>query len=134
MPGAFEHDRNADDVIAPVAARLRFRLVITENARVLGTVKAFREGDISTAGRLVSASHTSLRDDFDVSTREIDRLVEIADSEHEVLGARITGGGFGGAVVALCRRPHAATIARRGIGSYRGLAERDGGVVLPRSA
>ena len=128
-----ESDLPTLDALPPTLAS-RARHVITENARVLGTVKAFREGDISTAGRLVSASHTSLRDDFDVSTREIDRLVEIADSEHEVLGARITGGGFGGAVVALCRRPHAATIARRVIESYRALTKRDGAVLLPRSA
>ena len=117
--------------LAPTLAR-RARHVITENARVLGTVRALRAGDISTAGRLVSASHTSLRDDFDVSTSEIDQLVDIAISEPEVLGARITGGGFGGAVVALCQRPHAATTARRVIESYRALTKRDGAVLLPR--
>ena len=117
----------------PLTLARRARHVITENARVRGTVKAFREGDILTAGRLVSTSHASLRDDFDVSTGEIDRLVEIAASENEVLGARITGGGFGGAVVALCRRPHAATIAQRVITSYREQTNRDGAVLLPRS-
>jgi galactokinase len=127
-----ESDLPTLDRLPSTLAR-RTRHVITENARVLGTVKAFREGDVSTAGKLVSASHTSLRDDFDVSTGEIDRLVELAASERDVLGARITGGGFGGAVVALCRRPHAATIAARVIEAYRALTKRDGAVLLPRS-
>jgi galactokinase len=109
----------------------RARHVITENARVLATVRAFREGDVARAGHLLSLSHQSLRDDFEVSTPDVDRLVQLADGEPDVFGARITGGGFGGAVVALCRRPHAASAAGRVIEHYRALTRCEGAVLLP---
>lgn len=112
----------------------RARHVITENARVLATVRAFRAGDAARAGRLVSLSHESLRDDFEVSTGEIDILVALAGAEPAVFGARITGGGFGGAVIALCRRPHAATAAAKVIKRYRELTQREGTVLLPATA
>jgi galactokinase len=80
----------------------RVRHVLSENQRVLDTVSAFRAGDLRKAGALFSASHASLRDDFEVSVPEIDRLIEIAGTVQGVYGVRLTGGGFGGAVVALC--------------------------------
>ncbi len=126
-----ESDLRRLDDLPPILAR-RARHVITENARVLATVSAFRAGDITAAGALLSASHASLRDDFEVSIDEIDRLVDLATAECDVLGARITGGGFGGAVVALCRRPHAAAVARRVIEAYRALTQRNGAVLLPQ--
>jgi galactokinase len=116
---------------APLGRRARH--VITENARVLATVRAFRQGDAASAGRLLSLSHESLRDDFEVSTPDVDRLVEIADAEPDVFGARITGGGFGGAVVALCRRPHAAAVAARVVERYRALTGCEGAALLPAS-
>jgi galactokinase len=119
--------------LPPTLAR-RARHVITENARVLATVRAFRNGDAARAGRLLSLSHVSLRDDFEVSTREVDLLVELADAEPDAFGARITGGGFGGAVVALCQRPHAPTIAARVIERYRALTQREGAALLPAPA
>jgi galactokinase len=126
-----ESDLPRLDQLPPTLAR-RARHVITENARVLATVTAFTELDIVAAGALVSASHASLRDDFEVSTSEIDRLVQLATAECDVLGARITGGGFGGAIVALCRKPHATAVARRVIESYRALTGRNGAVLLPQ--
>jgi len=119
--------------LPPPLAR-RARHVITENARVLATVRAFREGDAARAGHLVSLSHASLRDDFEVSTREVDLLVELANAEPDVLGARITGGGFGGAIVALCRRPHAAAIASKVAERYRALTQCAGTALLPALA
>lgn len=119
--------------LPPVLAR-RARHVITENGRVLATVRALREGDASVAGVLLSASHTSLRDDFEVSTSRIDLLVDLAVAEPAVLGARITGGGFGGAVVALCRRPYAAAAAQRVIDAYRSRTQCEGSVLLPRAS
>jgi galactokinase len=116
----------------PSTLARRARHVITENARVLKMVRAFRESDAVTAGALLSASHDSLRDDFEVSTRDIDCLVELACAESDVLGARITGGGFGGAVVALCQRPHTPVVARRVMDAYRSLTNRDGAVLFPR--
>jgi galactokinase len=75
--------------------------VVTENARVHGTVAALRAGDLETAGRLFDESHVSMRDDFEVSLPAIDRLARIAQSTPGVYGARLTGGGFGGSIVAL---------------------------------
>jgi galactokinase len=85
--------------------------VVSENARVLKAVDAIRQRNLVQLGRLVDASHASLRDDFDVSTAEIDAMVEIARAERGVLGARITGGGFGGAIVILTREGVARQVA-----------------------
>ena len=89
-------------VTDPVARR-RARHVVTENARVAAAASALARGDVATAGALMVESHTSLRDDFEVSTATLDRLVERLVSRPGVLGARLTGAGFGGCVVALCR-------------------------------
>ncbi len=82
----------------------RARHVITENHRVHGVAKALMSGDAQGAGVLLSQSHQSLRDDFAVSCEAVDRLVALAQEEEGVLGARMTGGGFGGCVIALVRR------------------------------
>ena len=95
----------------PLAHRVRH--VVAENARVLEAVAALEAGDVVRLGTLLDASHASLRDDYEVSLPEIDRLVEVVRAEPEVLGARLTGGGFGGAVVALVRRDAAAAVAER---------------------
>jgi galactokinase len=86
----------------PLARRARH--VVTENRRVLQGVEALRAGDLQTFGRLMVESHLSLKDDFEVSTPELDRLVE-ACLRHGAAGARLTGAGFGGAVVALVPEP-----------------------------
>ena len=70
---------------------------MTENARVLESVRALERGDLGELGRLMRASHDSLRDDYRVSTPELDALVE-ALVDAGALGARLTGAGFGGAV------------------------------------
>ena len=79
----------------------RARHVVTEDDRVLQAVAALRTGDLQRVGGLFDASHASMRDDFEVSLPEIDRLAEIARRTPGVYGARLTGGGFGGSVVAL---------------------------------
>jgi galactokinase len=76
---------------------------VTENARVEAAVAAMRAGDVFTLGALLDASHASLRDDFEVSTPTLDRLVAVAREHPAVLGARVTGGGFGGSVLLLVR-------------------------------
>ena len=81
--------------------RRRARHVVTENARVLAAVEALRSGDLTAVGRLMVESHESLRHDFEVTTSVLDRLVEALVATPGVLGARMTGGGFGGCVVAL---------------------------------
>lgn len=79
----------------------RARHAITENERVHMAVRAIESGDVVELGGLINASHDSLRDDFEVSLPAIDRLVDIARSLPRVLGARLTGGGFGGSVLVL---------------------------------
>ncbi|MGH9432240.1 MAG: galactokinase [Terriglobia bacterium] len=79
----------------------RARHVVTENQRVLRAVKALEAGDLEQFGTLMNLSHDSLRDDYEVSCRELDTLVELAWRQPGVLGARMTGGGFGGCTVNL---------------------------------
>jgi len=81
--------------------RKRCRHVITENERTQAFVQALRRSDLEKLGALLYEGHASLRDDFEVSVPEIDLIVEIARQTDGVLGARLTGGGFGGSVVIL---------------------------------
>jgi galactokinase len=80
----------------------RVRHVATENERVRGAVEALERGDLHALGALFAASHASLRDDYEVSTPELDTLVSHLRGTPGVHGARLTGAGFGGCVVALC--------------------------------
>jgi galactokinase len=89
----------------------RARHVVLENARVVSAVDALRGSDLSTFGGLMNASHASLRDDFEVSVRAIDRLVSAAQTAPYAYGARITGGGFGGSIVILTAVGHARAVA-----------------------
>lgn len=81
----------------------RFRHVVSEAARVGDAVAAAAQGELAAFGRLLDASHASLRDDYEVSSPELDRLVAIA-REAGAAGARLTGAGFGGCVVAVADR------------------------------
>jgi galactokinase len=84
--------------------------VTTENERTTAAAEALRRGDLTEFGRLMDASHRSLRDDYEASCREVDALVETVRSRTGVLGARMTGGGFGGSGVALVRREAVAAV------------------------
>ena len=90
------HEHQLSDV-----ERKRARHVVTENARVLDFANALQQDDRGAIGRLMAASHRSLRDDFEVSCRELDIMVELATQVEGTLGARMTGGGFGGCTVNL---------------------------------
>jgi galactokinase len=93
----------------------RGRHVVGEIARTIAAAEALRRGDYQALGPLMAASHDSLRDDFNVSCDELDLLVQIArdlGEEGGVIGARMTGGGFGGSTVTLCLADRAAAIAR----------------------
>jgi len=79
----------------------RCRHVITENARVLAAGAALEKGDLENFGQLMNSSHRSLRDDYEVSCKELDLMVELALQLPGVYGARMTGGGFGGCTVNL---------------------------------
>jgi len=97
----------------------RARHVVSENARVLAAVAAQRAGDVEGLGRLLYESHRSLRDDFEVSCPELDLLVELACRTEGVLGARLTGAGFGGCTVNLVRREALAAFRRDVVDEYR---------------
>jgi len=81
--------------------------VVTENDRVREAVKVLEQGDLKYFGKLMNDSHKSLRDDYEVSSQELDVLVEIAQRQPGVLGARMTGAGFGGCTVNLVERDSA---------------------------
>ena len=115
--------RLADPDVAALdpVVRRRVHHVVTENARVLEVVSLLSGGDLAAAGPLLTASHASLRDDYEVSSDELDLAVDTA-LEHGALGARMTGGGFGGSTIALVSAARAdgvateiaAAFARRG--------------------
>jgi galactokinase len=90
----------------------RARHVVSENARVLAAVAALRAGDLERLGPLLLASHQSLRDDFEVSTPELDTAVEAAMAAG-ALGARMTGGGFGGSAIALVPAQRETAVGER---------------------
>jgi galactokinase len=92
-------ERAADGL--PAVIRKRSRHVISENTRVVEAAAALQRANLLTFGRLMRESHRSLRDDFEVSCKELDSLVEIAGQADGVFGARMTGGGFGGCTINL---------------------------------
>jgi len=102
----------------------RARHVVSENQRTLEAVKVLGEGDLERFGELMNASHESLRDDYEVSSKELDVLVELAWKQPGVLGARMTGAGFGGCTVNLVRANAAEAFAeaiRKGYQQVLGL-------------
>jgi galactokinase len=94
-------DVAALDAIDDAVLRRRARHVVTENARVRTVAFTLATGDLEAVGAAMAASHASLRDDFEVSTRALDALVERLSARPGVHGARLTGAGFGGCVVVL---------------------------------
>jgi len=90
----------------------RARHIVSENARVLEAVEALRAEDYGELGRLMYASHVSMRDDFEISTRELDAFVELA-GECDAPGARLTGAGFGGCAIALVRGEEADALSQK---------------------
>jgi galactokinase len=105
--------RGLDDV-----TRRRAHHVITENARTLEAAEAMRRGDAAELGRVMNAGHLSLRDDFEVSSDELNTMVACARQEEGCYGARMTGGGFGGCAVALVGSGMATPFADRVTAAY----------------
>jgi galactokinase len=96
----FEQLEQCQSELSEVVYR-RCRHVITENARVLAAADALEQTDLDQCARLMAESHRSLRDDYEVSCRELDLMIEFARKVEGVYGARMTGGGFGGCTVNL---------------------------------
>lgn len=118
----------------PAVLARRARHVVTENARVLAAVDALREGSGTKLGTLFAASHASMRDDYETSIPEIDALVAIAEQYPAVYGARLTGGGFGGAIVVAVEAGCGHTTADAIRDAYRSQSGRDVSIVMPTSA
>jgi galactokinase len=110
----------------------RARHVVTENGRVLAAAAALRRADLPEFGRLMRAAHESLRDDYEASCAEVDELVAIVGRLPGVLGVRLTGGGFGGCVVALVRSEAVGSIERALREGYNG-SERVGQLMRIRA-
>jgi galactokinase len=96
-------DLAAHAALLPELTLRRCRHVVSENERVLRASAALEAGEVAAFGRLMNESHRSMRDDYEISCREIDTLVELAWRTEGALGSRMTGGGFGGCTVSLVR-------------------------------
>jgi galactokinase len=102
----------------PEVLMRRARHVITENQRVLDAVEALKQGQAEELGALFKASHASMRDDYEVSLPEVDRLVALANAHPNVFGARLTGGGFGGSIVIAARKDRGVAVAAQVAAQY----------------
>ena len=125
-------DRQWDDLerLPPLLAR-RARHVMTEHRRVRDTVDALQAGDVERVGSLLNASHASMRDDFEISTGDIDRLVALGSSDPDAYGARLTGGGFGGSIVILARARLGIDVAHRILREYHAGGSQRATILLP---
>ena len=125
--------RDVSDIAAtdrlPEPLRRRARHVVSENARTRSAAQGI---DSATFGELMTQSHASLRDDYQVSVSALDDLVAALTTSPQVFGAKLTGAGFGGACVALCERGAAIDVARRALSVYA-TDERTGRVLVPRA-
>ncbi len=117
----------------PEPLNRRARHVLTENERVLEAVATMHAGDLLRLGQLFYASHASMRDDYQVSIPEIDRIVELAQAEADVYGARLTGGGFGGSVVMLARAGRGWPVAERIATAYAAETGNQPRILVPES-
>ena len=99
--------------------RKRCRHVITENNRVLQSVSALDAGDMATFGRLLKEAHASARDDYEISTPEIETLVRLANEVPGTVGARLTGAGWGGCIVAVVPQEEVEAFQDKIIEGYR---------------
>lgn len=99
--------------------RRRARHVVSENARTLAAAEAMRSGDAAALGRLLDASHESLREDFEVSSPALEAMVACAQSDGAAYGARLTGAGFGGCAVAVVHRAEAEAFSARVQAAFR---------------
>lgn len=103
----------------PETTRKRARHVVTEDARTLESVQALKAGNVARFGELMNQSHESLKNDYQVSCKELDALVEAARSVEGVFGARMTGAGFGGCTVSLVKTEAVETFQRQVSEKYK---------------
>lgn len=97
-----EFEAHKDAIKDPIRVK-RAKHAVYENQRAIKAVEALKANDVETFGKLMNASHVSLRDDYEVSCEEIDVLVDLSWETEGVIGSRITGGGFGGCTVSIVK-------------------------------
>ena len=122
----------AHDLPDPLVKRARH--VVTENARVAGAARLLKKGDLISFGALMDASHDSLRNDFEVSCKELDVLVGIARESEGVYGSRMTGAGFGGCAVALVRPDCVKSFTARISEDYKADTGAEPGIYIVRAS
>lgn len=127
-----DYEKYADRLPEPI--RRRARHVVTENGRTLKAAEALKRNDLSEFGKLMWESHESLRDDYEVSSRELDILVEIAREIPGVLGGRMTGGGFGGSTVNLVERESLGIFKERIASAYKEKTQIDVTILISDAA
>ena len=103
----------------PKVLMKRARHVVSENARVHLAVKAIKSRDFKELGKLFNESHASMKNDYEVSVPEIDTLVELCQKDSRVYGARLTGGGFGGSIVAITQKDASVDIGEAIVKKYQ---------------
>jgi len=113
----FRHERMPDLIYR------RCHHIVSENERVLRTVKALQDGDLATVGRSMAESHLSMKNDYEISCRELDIMVDLANRRAGVIGCRMTGGGFGGCTINLVR---SASVDKFKAGIYSAYQEATG--------
>jgi galactokinase len=99
-------------LISDETEKRRARHVITENNRTLNAIEALNQGDVESFGQLMNQSHDSLRDDYEVTGKELDTLVEEARKIEGTIGSRMTGAGFGGCTVSIVKEEQVETFIR----------------------
>lgn len=115
-PEQFEEHK---DLIKDETSLRRARHAIYENSRTLAAYEKLTGGDLIGFGKLMNESHLSLRDDYEVTGVELDTVVEAAWKQEGVIGARMTGAGFGGCAIAIVRNDHSSNVKENILASYR---------------
>lgn len=127
-------DRGVSPQTDTFFVRRRCRHVISENARVHQCVSALKSGDMVTVGRLLHEAHRSASDDYDISTPEIETLVALAEAQPGCFGARLTGAGWGGCILAVVRAADAESFTRLVPAAYKAKTGLEAQVFTCRSA
>ena len=129
LPDLFQHGRGLPEVVLR-----RCRHVITENLRVEQVTAALDRGDLARLGQLMAESHTSLREDYEVSCAELDVMVKMASELPGLLGARMTGGGFGGCTINLVRQDAVERFRTELLRRYQAATGREARVYVSEAA
>lgn len=126
--GSAEFAKYADRL--PDVIMRRARHIVTENERTLAAAEAMKNNDLITFGNLMRQSHLSMRNDFEISCRELDLMVGLAEETGYVFGARMTGGGFGGSTVNLVERGRVDEFSKKVLPAYNAETELEGKIYV----